>query len=463
MGRRSPELRSRVRCRAGRSMNRFFFKALAGWGLCILAGSLLKSGGQTRSPAQRHTGAEQPAQALNHLLDDAQAAIDRQDYTAAAQDYQDYLAKKPDDATVHYDLGYAYTALQKTADARSEYEKAIALNPKLGPAYQNLGITLLPTDPPGAIAALQKAAELLPTDARTKWLLGSALQANGKLAPAIGQFEAAEKLDDKDPEIRVSLGEALSSAGQTKEAAAAFGEALGLQPKGRTLAAAHLGLGRAAIAEKQLDQGASELAAYLQLEPNDAGARVDRASALIDLAKDDDALAELDRAAANRQEGLRALKLRSQIYWEKKRYDEALPVLQKAVAIAPQDPELLGRLGRVYLQKKDYPNAVRCLAAAYNMNPSSNDLLASAMEAEYLNKNYAETLKALDALAKREDLPVGSWFMRASCYDNLGQAAQAVDAYDEFLHLNKDENSDMYFIATARSRALKRELQNKKR
>jgi len=132
------------------------------------------------------------------------------------------------------------------------------------------------------------------------------------------------------------------------------------------------------------------------------------------------------------------------------------------VALAPSDPDLLARLGRVYLQKKDYPDAVRFLAAAYNMNPSANDLLADAIEAEYLNKNYREALAALDALAKREELPLGSWFMRAACYDNLGEAADALDAYQKFLQLNKDENSDMYFIATARSRVLTRELQNKK-
>ncbi len=439
-----------------------FSRAVVGCALCVVAGSLPESVAQTRRAATKHAASDASAQALNHLLDAAQQAIDRQDYASAAQNYQDYLAKKPGDATVHYDLGYAYTALQKPADAKSEYERAIALNPKLGPAYQNLGITLLPTDPAGAVAALQKAAELLPADARTKWLLGTALENSGKLAPAIDQFEAAESLDVEDTEIRISLGQALLRARRDKEALTAFQDALALQPKGRALAAAHLGLGRAAITEKQLDEGVSELAAYLQMEPSDVDVRIDRASALVDLHKDDDALLELDRAGANGQEQLRALKLRSQIYWENKRYDDALPVLQKAVVIAPRDPDLLARLGRVYLQKKDYPNAVRCLAAAYNMNPSANDLLADAIEAEYLNKNYTEALAALDALAKREELPFGSWFMRAACYDNLGEAADALGAYQRFLQLNKDENSDMYFIATARSRVLARELENKK-
>ncbi len=439
-----------------------FSRVLVGCALCITVANLSESMAQKPSATPKHQVANPEAQALNHLLDAAQQAIDKQDYASAAQNYKDYLAKKPGDATVHYDLGYAYTALHKPVDAKSEYEKAIALNPKLGPAYQNLGITLLPDDPAGAVAALQKAAELLPADARTKWLLGTALEDNGALAPAIGQFEAAKNLDAKDAEIRISLGEALLKVGRDQEALAAFQDALALQPKGRALAAAHLGLGRAAITQKQLEEGVSELAAYLQMEPSDAGARIDRASALVDLGREDEALAELDRAAEHGQEQLRALKLRSQIYWEKKRYDDALPVLQKAVALAPRDPDLLARLGRVYLQKKDYPNAVRCLAAAYNMNPSANDLLADAIEAEYLNKNYPEALAALDALAKRENLPLGSWFMRAACYDNLGEAADALDAYQRFLQLNKDENSDMYFIATARSRVLARELQNKK-
>lgn len=439
-----------------------FSRVFVGCALCIVACSLSESAAQKPSATPKHGVANAEAQTLNRLLDAAQQAIDRQDYASAAQNYKDYLAKKPDDATVHYDLGYAYTALHEPADAKSEYAKAIALNPKLGPAYQNLGITLLPDDPAGAVASLQKAAELLPADARTKWLLGTALEDAGKLAPAIDQFEAAKNLDAKDAEIQISLGHALLRMGRDQEALAAFQDALALQPKGPALASAHLGLGRAAITQKQLEEGVSELAAYLQMEPSDVGARIDRASALVDLGKDDDALAELDRAGANGQEQLRALKLRSQIYWEKKQYDDALPVLQKAVALAPRDPDLLARLGRVYLQKKDYPNAVRCLAAAYNMNPSSNDLLGDAIEAEYLNKNYTEALAALDALAKREELPLGSWFMRAACYDNLGDAADALDAYQRFLQQNKDENSDMYFIATARSRVLARELQNKK-
>jgi tetratricopeptide (TPR) repeat protein len=447
----------------GKVSMKSFSKPLACCALCLVVGTLQQIRAQTTGSTKRRVPADPAALELNRLLNSAQEAADKRDFETAAKNYQDYLAKKPDDAIAHYDLGYVYTALQRPDDAKAEYEKAIALDPKMGEAYKNLGLTLLPSDPQAAVAPLQKAAELLPEDPRTKWLLGTALERTGKPEPAIEQFQDAQKLDDRDVEIRTSLGRALLGAGRYPEAEATFRTALSMNPEGVSLKEAHLGLANSLIAQKKLEEGASEFGAYLGLAPNDTAVRTERASALVDLGKDDDALAELDRAATAGPEGLRALKLRSQIYWDKKQYDDAVPVLQKAVAIAPHDPDIPARLGRVYLAKKDYPSALRWLATAYNANPSANDLLAQVIEAEYLNKNYAEALAGLDALSRREQLPAANWYLRATCYDKLGQIAEALDAYQKFLELNRDENSDMYFVSTTRVRVLTRELKDKKR
>jgi Tfp pilus assembly protein PilF len=106
---------------------------------------------------------------------------------------------------------------------------------------------------------------------------------------------------------------------------------------------------------------------------------------------------------------------------------------------------------------------VQELSLAMKVNTSSLDVLTDLAAAEYLSKNYGAALTLLDILAKHEDLPYGSWFIRATCYDRLGQVAPALEAYKKFLSLNKDETSDMYFEAAARARTLTRELQNKKR
>jgi Flp pilus assembly protein TadD len=404
---------------------------------------------------------------LNRLLSAAQDAVSKNDYASAAQDYQDYLAKKPDDAVVHYDLGYAYTALQRPAEAKSEYEKAIALDPKMAAAYQNLGVTLIPTDPAAAIEPLQHAAELMPEDARTKWLLGIALEATKKDSQAIERYQAAAKLDAKNVEIRNSLGFALLRTGRAGEAETTFRDALSLLPAGQPAGAAadqaHKGLLQALLAQRKNDEAATELGIYVAAHPHDAPMELEHASLLVDAGKDDQALAELDKAASAGPESLRALKLRALIYFHKKQYDSAVPVLTRAIALAPQDPELPAQLGHAYLEKKDYANAVPVLVAALNMNQQSIDVLKDLVAAEYLNKNYAATLHGLDVLAQKETPPMGSWFVRATCYDKLGQAAPALEAYKKFLEMNKDENSDAYFEATARVRTLTRELENKKR
>jgi superkiller protein 3 len=436
---------------------------LAFCALCVLLGGSESVSAQSAGPPRKHVVADPNARALNDLLNAAQTAIDKQDYNAAAQSYQDYLAKKPDDATVHYDLGYVYSALNRPADAKNEYERAIALDSKMAAAYLNLGVTLLGSDPAAAVEPLAKAAEFSPQDARTKWLLGTALEQSGKLPAAIEQYQAASKLDPANFRIRFALGNALLLTGRPADAESEYRAALALHGTPIELAQGHRGLAEVLIAQKKLPEGAAELALYLESQPNDSKARVERASLLLTLDKYDDALSELDRAAAAGPEDLSALKLRSDIYWKQKRFTDAVPVLLKAAELAPRDADIAARLGEVYLQKKDYPNAAHWLAVAYNMNPKANDLLADLVDAEFQGKNYAAALGALDALSKRQELPLASWYVRAVCYDNLGQVPQALDAYQKFLQLNKDENSDMYFISTARVRVLIRELQNKKR
>ena len=388
------------------------------------------------------------------------AAMDRKDYEEAVRAYKEYLAKKPDDADAHFDLANAYASLKQVAEAKIEYEKAIALDPKLDVAYVNLGIILMDSDPNAAIEPFQKAAALLPTEARPRFLLGWVYERTGKLPLAIEQYRAAEKLNDKSSDIHFALGRTLLASNQPADAEVEFRAALASDPVNDQ---AHLGLSQALMAQKKYDEGAAELSKYLEAQPGDSEARVSYALALARANKNEEALAELDRAGPADKESLSALMLRAQILFQLKRYDEAIPVLQKAKALSPRDPDIPARLGHLYLEKKAYADAARELRVAYTMNPNSNDVLGEIVAAEYLGKNYEVALKALDLLSKRETLPVGTVFIRADCYDKLGQAAAALDAYQEFLRLNKDQNNDMYFVAAERVRILTRELKEKKK
>lgn len=418
------------------------------------------------------------AEALEQLLTGAQAALDQHDFAAAAEKYQEYIAKKPDDAYAHFQLGYAYTALQRPQDAETEYAKAAELDPKMGVAYTNLGMTLLDLgQAEAAVEPLEKAAELEPTDAKMRFLVGMAFERAGKTADAIAQYEEAEKLDGNGIAIHLALGNALLASNRAADAETEFRAAISQQPES---APAQLGLARSLIAEKKFDEATKDLADYLKARPNDADARIERASLLINSGQYAEGLAELDRMtasapnppgqpdttgqpAANKTIELRETSLRAQALIGQKNYAAAIPVLQKAVALAPNDAQFPAVLGHAYIETKNYPEAVRTLSAAFKMDSTSNDVLGDIITAEYLNKNYKAALQAIDLFARRKPLPLASWFLRASCYDKLGEVQQALTAYQKFLKMNTDLNNDMYFIATARVRTLERELKDKKR
>jgi len=61
-------------------------------------------------------------------------------------------------------------------------------------------------------------------------------------------------------------------------------------------APSRLGLANALLAQKKFEAGTDALGEYLKLNPGDRAERFERASALMEIDRYDDALAELDRA-----------------------------------------------------------------------------------------------------------------------------------------------------------------------
>src|SRR5579859_3812520 len=208
-----------------------------------------------QSPTTKPT-AKSPAQGtrrvvsnpLNDLLDQARAAIERNDFQAALAPLQKFLAEKDDFAYAHFQLGYVYTALKQPKEARAEYEKAIALDPKMSEAQLNLGILLLESDPAGAVAPLAKAVDLLPTETRPRFLLGAAQERSGDFNSAAKSFESALALDPKDLDATLHLARLYLGQKRPADAEKKFRAAIDLQPN---LPAALLGLAQSLDAQKK--------------------------------------------------------------------------------------------------------------------------------------------------------------------------------------------------------------------
>jgi Tfp pilus assembly protein PilF len=167
---------------------------------CALLGNQFSLNAQSSAPKPGpQTKIQKVANPLNDLLKEAQLAIDNNNFEAAIVPLQKVIAEQPESAYAHFQLAYVYTALKRTDEARAEYARTIAIDPKMSEAYLNLGMMLLDKqEAAAAVAPLQKAVELLPAQSRPRYLLAVALDRSGERAAAADSFEALLHLDPND-------------------------------------------------------------------------------------------------------------------------------------------------------------------------------------------------------------------------------------------------------------------------
>jgi tetratricopeptide (TPR) repeat protein len=411
---------------------------------------------QKSAPSQTRT--QKLANPLNDLLDEAQHDIDTNQFEAALVPLQKFLAEKPDIAWAHFQLAYVYTALKRPDEARPEYERATTLDPKMSEAFLNLGILLTEKDPAAAVAPLRRAVDLLPAQSRPRFLLGHALERSGDIPAAVESYEGALRLDPRDVETVIHLGNLYVGLKRYPEAETKFRAALELEPKSPQ---ALLGLAQTLDAQKK-PEAAAAYRDYAAVQPNTPGAESRAVHLLIEQKQYDAALAELDRVDAGKPATMDSLRSRADIQIAQKKWDDSIVTLRKAIALAPNDAGLHGGLGRVYLQKRDFASAEKELKTALQIDKTNLVYWKDLRTTYYLGGNFPATLSVQDLIAKVETPGPGEWFIRALCYDKLNQPKPALEAYEKFLELDRDKNPDQVWQAQQRSKVLRRMLDQKR-
>lgn len=432
-----------------------FFYIAVGFSICTGLRAQVQQQRKSTAGARKPQKVVNP---LNSLLDQAQAAMDRKDYQAALESLNKFVNEKPDVAYGHFQLGYAYTGLERWRDAQSEYRRAIELDPKLAAAHLNLGLLLMDHDASAAVEPLRKAVELLPAESRPKFLLGLALERSGKLIEAADAYQGAERANPRDYEVEFALGRTLLRLDRPGEAEKKFRVALDLKSDS---APARLGLANCLFAQRK-PEAATQFEAYLKQQPQDAESREHLARMHFEKEEFPQAAAELDRAETAAAPTLDSLKLRADIAIAQKNWDAAIAALQRALQVSPRDAGLHAGLGRIYLEKRDFSAAEKSLRASLAIDSGQASALHDLGTVFYLQGNFPAALEALDLLAKRETPLPGAWFVRAICYDKLERKKEALESYQKFIDLDKDRHEDQVFQARQRIKLLTRELQSRK-
>ena len=410
-----------------------------------------------KETAGTQTKRQKVANPLNDLLDDAKRDIDEEKFEAAIVPLQRVISEEPEFAYAHFQLAYVYTALKRTAEARTEYERTIAKDPKMSEAYLNLGILLLDEDAKGALAPLGKAVELLPSQSRPRFLLGVAQERAGELVKAAESFEGAARLDPRDAETLLHLANLYMREERAADAETKFAAVLAMQPNDK---AALFGIARSQDAQKK-PEAAAAYQKYLSVEAADSGARTRYLQLLLEQGQYDEASAELEKAEAGKLT-LETLKMKADIQIAQKKWDDAIVTLKQAAAMTPNDAQMHGGLGRIYLQKRDFASAEKELRTAIQLDGKNIGYWKDLNTTFFLGGNYPATLKVLEQIEKAEGPTAGSWFVKAICYDKLNQAKPALEAYQKFLDLDQNKNPDQAWQAEQRSKVLKRMLEGRK-
>ncbi len=420
--------------------------------------SRLVTRAQSASSQPAASKKQKVANPLNELLDEAQRDIDTNSFEAAIPPLQKFIAEKPDVAYAHFQLAYAFTALHRGDEARAEYERTIAIDPKMSEAYLNLGILLTEREPAAAVAPLRKAVELLPAQSRPRILLGTAQERAGDFTGAADSLEGAVRLDPRDADAVLHLATLYFNLKRFAEAEVKFHNALNVQPASATAA---LGLAKSLDAQNKRE-AADAYQKYLVLQPADATTRARFVHLLIDQKRYDDALTEIDRADQGKPPSSDSLRRRADVQIAQNKLNDAILTLQRALALAPNDVQLLDGLGRIYLQKRDFASAEKEFQAALQRDRNNLVVWKNLSSTYYLWGNYPATLAALDVIAKAETPTAASWFIRALCYDELHQVKPALEAYQKFLAMNEGKNPDQVWQAEQRSKVLKHMLEEKR-
>jgi tetratricopeptide (TPR) repeat protein len=424
-----------------------------------LSGSPYRQCANTKSQGSPSGGRrEKLANPLNDLLEEAQRDIEAKNFSAAVEPLQKFIAAQPDVAYGHFQLAYVYTALEKAPEARTEYERTIAIDPKMSEAYLNLGILFIDRDPAVAISNLRKAVELLPSQSRPQYLLGVALERGGNLSAAAEAYEGAYHLDPHNLEAVVHLASLYVRMKRPADAEGKFRSVLEAEPGNGP---AMLGLAESLDAQKK-PEAAEEYQRYLATQPADGMARTRLVHLLVDQQQYDVALGELDRADAGQTANADSLRLRADIQIAQKKWDDSIVTLNKALELAPNDAKLHGGLGRIYIQKRDFPDALKQLKIAVTLDRTNLTYLKDMSTAYYLSGDCPATIATLDELAKSETPGAGPWFIRALCYDKLNQPKPALDAYQKFLELDQGKSPDQDWQAQERSKVLRKVLEHKR-
>jgi predicted Zn-dependent protease len=213
---------------------------------------------------------------------------------------------------------------------------------------------------------------------------------------------------------------------------------------------------RAAAAEATLRD-------FLVKQPQNLNARLQLGRTLAVQNKHAEAIEEYEAVLKQQPDDVDAQRSLAASQVKMRQYDKAVPTLKGLLTKFPKDADLHYLMADSLMHAKQFNEAQAEFIATVELKPGWPEPYAGLAFAASEGKNYGLAIKALDARAKITAETATLFFLRATCYDNLGAKKEATEAYKAFLNAAGGKYPDQEWQARHRLIAIDPETRKKQK
>jgi len=378
-------------------------------------------------------------------------------------------------AQVYYFDGLANQSIGRIKEATDDLEAASNLEPTNSQVLLTLTDLYLQTGRPADAERIAKRATAFnQTDPRSFINYGLVLAQEKKYDEARAQFEAAAKLEPKDPQpiileaksyvdqnavalaqqtydralvvdpksIEAMLGKArlYVAEHQIKDAIAAYEKVLPLLPDDETRATLVCEEGKAYAAEKMPAEAEAQFKRAIADYPKSMVGHLAYGDYLAQNNQLAQAEAEWTAALGPNRDNREALLRLGEYYLRKGDTQRGIDTYKRLADLSPNDAAAMGLLGQAYSFAHQYSQARDAYRKSFEL-ARTPQALAGLGAADYSLHNYKECSEIFDAIDKGASDFVRQnptlYVIMGQCYAETNQKSKAKDAYTRFLSFVK--------------------------
>lgn len=353
-------------------------------------------------------------------------------------------------ASAHFQLGDLYRKQGRIDEAIDHLEQALSLDPtftearlQLGVAYQAAGDTAKAQEV--IVSVVDDSASNSRAVAQAYTKLGDLAQAQGDVATAQAQYQAAKDADPTYANAFVQQGLLYEADGRVNEAQAEFLAAIAADPGS---AEAHFRLGKAYRQAGRIREAIAELERAAEISPGYIEVYLNLSQALLDIGDQEQAEVIANRAyrlAPSDALASRALTLRGDLLRSQRRYPAAIDDFTEAIRLDPTNLAAYVGLGETYRVRGELESAIQHYQAALDVDDTYSDAYIKMGHAYRDAGQYEQSLASYDQAIALQ--PTNAWYriLLGDGYLAAGQPGDALAAYAEGADIQADYQQQPWY------------------